>query len=164
MEMQDEIRLPVSITDVWTALNDPHILEQAIPGCTSLTQETQTSLSARVKIKIGPVSANFKGNVTLSDMDPPHAYTISGSGTGGVAGSAKGSAKVTLRAQGDETILSYDVSASVSGKIAQLGSRLIESTAKKLSLQFFDNFTNLISPETPETPADESSANESSAN
>jgi len=144
MDMRDEIALPLSVEDVWQALNNPEILQQAIPGCLSLEQISDTELAAKVKVKIGPVAATFKGQVTLSDLNPPTSYVIAGSGTGGVAGSAKGQAEVTLTADGDNCILSYDVSAVVSGKIAQLGSRLVESTAKKLSQQFFDNFTNLV--------------------
>ena len=147
MEMQDEIRLPLAIEDVWASLNDPDILAKSIPGCTSLTQESETILSAKVKVKIGPMSANFTGKVTLSDIKAPQSYIIGGQGSGGVAGNASGEAKVTLRQDGDDTILSYDVSASVSGKIAQLGSRLIESTAKKLALQFFQNFTVIVAPD-----------------
>ena len=147
MEMQDEIRLPLGVEQIWEALNDPDILRQSIPGCTSLEQDSETELSAKVKVKIGPVAASFKGSVSLSDLQPPTSYVISGSGTGGVAGSAKGTAKVTLTPDGSETIMRYEVSASVSGKIAQLGSRLIESTAKKLSHQFFDNFTSVIAPD-----------------
>ena len=144
MEMQDEIRLPVTIDELWSALNDIAVLEQAIPGCQSLSQETETDLSAKVKVKIGPVAATFKGQVTLSDLTPPYSYTISGSGSGGVAGNAKGAAKVTLREEAGETILAYEVSAIVSGKLAQLGSRLIESTAKKLATAFFDNLTTAL--------------------
>ena len=148
MEMRDEIRLPLAITDVWAALNDPVILQQAIPGCQTLEQISDTELQASVKVKIGPVSATFKGSVTLSDLTPPTSYVIAGSGTGGVAGSAKGEAQVTLIEDGQDTILRYKVSAAVSGKIAQLGSRLIESTAKKLSTQFFTNFTAILNPQT----------------
>ena len=147
MEMQDEIRLPLPIQQVWDALNDPAILAQSIPGCQDLTQESDTELSAKVKVKIGPVSANFKGLVTLQNLKPPHSYVIAGSGSGGVAGNAKGQASVQLVEDGDETILRYEVQAVVSGKIAQLGSRLIESTAKKLSSQFFSNFTQLLAPD-----------------
>ena len=147
MEMTDEIRLPLAITDVWAALNDPVILQQAIPGCQTLEQISDTELQASVKVKIGPVSATFKGAVILSDLTPPTSYVIAGSGTGGVAGSAKGEAQVTLIEEGQDTILRYQVSAAVSGKIAQLGSRLIESTAKKLSTQFFTNFTTILNPQ-----------------
>ena len=147
MEMTDEIRLPLAITDVWAALNDPVILQQAIPGCQTLEQISDTELQASVKVKIGPVSATFKGAVMLSDLTPPTSYVIAGSGTGGVAGSAKGEAQVTLIEEGQDTILRYQVSAAVSGKIAQLGSRLIESTAKKLSTQFFTNFTKILNPQ-----------------
>lgn len=145
--MQDEIALPISIEAVWQALNDPEILQQAIPGCLSLERMSDTELAAKVKVKIGPVAATFKGQVTLSDLVPPTSYVITGAGTGGVAGSAKGQAHVMLKADGAHCILAYNVSAVVSGKIAQLGSRLVESTAKKLSQQFFTNFTALITNE-----------------
>ena len=147
MDMRDEIALPISVETAWQALNNPEILQQAIPGCLSLEQVSETELAAKVKVKIGPVAATFKGQVLLSELNPPSSYVISGSGTGGVAGSAKGQAAVKLTADGEHCILTYDVSAIVSGKIAQLGSRLVESTAKKLSQQFFDNFTNLVTDE-----------------
>ena len=150
MEMQESHELPVPVSKVWAALNDPEILARAIPGCQSLTQDSDTELSAVVKLKIGPVSATFKGAVTLSDLNPPHAYVIAGSGTGGVAGGATGSAAVQLEEidGGAGTRLSYQVDAAVTGKIAQLGSRLIESTAKKLATAFFKNFiAELTEPE-----------------
>lgn len=140
MEMRDEIRLEMPVQDVWEALNDPQILAQAIPGCVSLEKTSQTQFAAKVKVKIGPVAATFTGTVDLQDLNPPHAYVISGSGKGGVAGAAKGQAAVGLRQEGQICVLTYEVTAAVSGKIAQLGSRLIESTAKKLSGQFFENF------------------------
>jgi len=149
MEMNESHDLPVPIDDVWAALNDVDVLKNAIPGCQELTQESETELAAVVKLKIGPVSATFKGNVELSEMNPPHSYVISGSGNGGVAGGATGSASVQLMSvdDGKGTRLSYEVSASVNGKIAQLGSRLIDSTAKKLATKFFDTFIAELTPE-----------------
>ena len=142
MELKDTHDIPVPVETVWAALNDTDILAATIPGCQELNRDSATELSAKVKLKIGPVSAMFSGNVILSDLNPPHAYTISGKGSGGVAGGATGSAMVTLNPidAGAGTRLSYDVTASVTGKIAQLGSRLIESTSKKLAGQFFTAF------------------------
>ena len=149
MQLTQSHDIPVPIETVWEALNDAEILAQAIPGCEGLEKISDSQLSAKVKLKIGPVSATFTGEVTLSDLTPPHAYVISGSGKGGVAGSASGSAKVHLEEidGGGATRLSYEVEAAVTGKIAQLGSRLIESTAKKLAGKFFDEFIRLLSPE-----------------
>lgn len=142
MELKDTYDIPVPVETVWAALNDTEILAATIPGCQELIRDSDTALSAKVKLKIGPVSATFSGNVTLSDLQPPHAYRISGKGSGGVAGGATGSAKVTLSPidAGAGTRLSYDVTAAVTGKIAQLGARLIDSTSKKLAGQFFAAF------------------------
>ena len=149
MQLSQSHDIPVPIQTVWEALNDAEILAQAIPGCEGLEKISDTKLSAKVKLKIGPVSAIFTGEVTLSDLAPPHAYVISGSGKGGVAGSASGSAKVRLEEieGGRATRLTYEVEAAVTGKIAQLGSRLIESTGKKLASKFFDEFVRLLSPD-----------------
>tara|TARA_B100001250_G_scaffold297803_1_gene259275 strand:- start:3 stop:449 length:447 start_codon:yes stop_codon:yes gene_type:complete len=142
MEIKESHELPLPIEAVWQALNDESFLKNSIPGCEKLDRIGDNELSAEVKLKIGPMSTRFKGKVTLSELDPPNGYTISGSGTGGIAGSASGSAKVSLsKMQGGEgTVLSYQVTAEVKGKIAQLGSRLIQSTAKKLAKKFFSNF------------------------
>lgn len=150
MELKESHDLPVPIGEVWAALNNPEILQAAIPGCQSLTQDSESELSAVVKLKIGPVSATFKGAETLSELNPPHSYVISGQGTGGVAGGATGAAHVHLEEidGGAGTRLSYEVDAAVTGKIAQLGSRLIESTAKKLATAFFKNFIEILNPET----------------
>ena len=149
MDIKESHDLPLPVEVVWEALNSPEILQRSIPGCQELDQTSPTELSATVKLKIGPVSATFKGNVTLSELNQPHSYVIAGSGTGGVAGGAKGSASVMLEPieNGAATRLSYDVSVSVTGKIAQLGSRLIEGTAKKLSTAFFTNFITELSPD-----------------
>ncbi len=142
MEIKEIHELPLSIEDVWQALNDESFLKNSIPGCEKLDRIGDNELSAEVKLKIGPMSTRFKGKVTLSELDPPNGYTISGSGTGGIAGAASGSAKVSLSKMpsGEGTVLSYQVKAEVKGKIAQLGSRLIQSTAKKLAKKFFSNF------------------------
>ncbi|MBT6121878.1 MAG: carbon monoxide dehydrogenase subunit G [Candidatus Puniceispirillum sp.] len=149
MELKDTHDIPVAIETVWAALNDTDILAATIPGCQELIRDSDTELSAKVKLKIGPVSATFSGNVILSDLNPPHAYRISGKGSGGVAGGATGSAMVTLSPidEGTGTRLSYDVTAAVTGKIAQLGSRLIESTSKKLAGQFFAAFAKQFEAE-----------------
>ena len=137
MDMSGEERIAAPRDAVWAALNDPEILKACIPGCQSLTMTSPTALEATVKIKIGPVSASFSGEVTLSNLNPPESYTISGEGKGGIAGFAKGGADVRLTEDGDGTILAYDVKAQIGGKLAQLGSRLIDSTSKKLANQFF---------------------------
>ncbi|TPM28143.1 carbon monoxide dehydrogenase subunit G [Mesorhizobium sp. B2-3-4] len=139
MEGEEHIAAPVQ--KVWEALNDPEILKRAIPGCQSLEMSSPTEMAATVVLKIGPIKATFKGEVTLKNLKPPHAYTIQGEGKGGIAGFAKGGADVTLTEDGpDATILKYAARAEVGGKIAQLGSRLIESTSKKLAGQFFSTF------------------------
>jgi carbon monoxide dehydrogenase subunit G len=134
MQMNDSQRIPASKEAVWAALNDPEILKQCIPGCQSLDMSSPTEMTATVVFKVGPVKATFSGKVTLSDLDPPNAYRISGEGSGGVAGFAKGGAAVRLEAEGpDVTMLHYDVDAQIGGKLAQLGARLIDSTARKLA-------------------------------
>ena len=144
MEMQGEERIAASREAVWAALNDPEILKQCIPGCQSLEMTGDNEMSAAVKLKVGPVSATFKGSVTLENMRPPEGYTITGEGKGGIAGFAKGGADVALREDGADTVLTYDVKAQVGGKLAQLGSRLIDSTSKKLAGQFFASFGEIV--------------------
>ena len=153
MELKQSQDIPIPVAQVWSALNDDQILAQAIPGCQELTKISDTELTAKVKLKVGPVSATFVGEVTLSELNPPYSYVISGSGKGGVAGGATGSARVDLKAidNGNATRLTYDVDASVTGKIAQLGSRLIESTAKKLATKFFTDFIAILSPESEQS-------------
>jgi len=144
MKMNDEIRIEASREQVFAALNDPDILRQAIPGCQELEQTTETELTATVQAKVGPVKAKFQGAVTLSDINPPESYTISGEGKGGAAGFAKGTARVALTEDGTGTILSYEVDAEVGGKLAQVGGRLIEGTSKKLAGEFFTTFSDLV--------------------
>jgi hypothetical protein len=144
MDMTGEERIAAGRDAVWRGLNDPEILKRCIPGCQSLEMTSPTELAAVVKIKIGPVSASFTGNVVLSNLNPPQSYTISGEGKGGIAGFAKGGADVALAEDGDETVLRYDVKAEIGGKLAQLGSRLIDSTAKKLAQQFFADFSAAV--------------------
>lgn len=141
MDMQGSERIEAPVETVWSALNDPEILKQAIPGCESLEKTSDTTMAARVVLKIGPIKAKFEGAVELQNLNPPNSYTISGEGKGGLAGFAKGGADVTLTPDGaGATLLTYTVKAEVGGKIAQLGSRLIESTSKKLAGEFFSNF------------------------
>jgi uncharacterized protein len=149
MEMQGERRIPAPRDAVWARLNDAETLKECIPGCQTVEKTSDTEFTAKVRAKVGPVSANFAGKVTLSDLDPPRGYTISGEGTGGVAGFAKGGAKVTLDEDGGETILRYGVEAQVGGKLAQVGSRLIDGVARKMADDFFTRFVNLVSPPAP---------------
>jgi carbon monoxide dehydrogenase subunit G len=144
MKLSGENRINAPPQDVWRALNDPDVLRQAIPGCQSLEKLSDTQFKATVVTKIGPVQAKFNGEVELTDLDPPNGYTISGKGSGGVAGNARGGAKVRLQPDGNGTKLSYDVDAQVTGKLAQLGSRLIDSTAKMLAGQFFTKFGEIV--------------------
>lgn len=144
MNMQGEERISASVEAVWAALNDPAVLKACIPGCEALDKTSDTEMTATVGLKLGPVKAKFSGAVQLKNLKPPHSYTIQGEGKGGIAGFAKGGADVTLTADGDETILAYTVTADVGGKIAQLGSRLIDSTAKKLAGQFFSSLNERI--------------------
>ena len=144
MDMTGEVRLPAPRETVWRALNDPQILKQSIPGCEEIQKTSDTEMTARVSAKVGPVSAKFTGKVTLSDLDPPNGYTISGEGQGGVAGFAKGGAQVSLRDDGGGTMLSYKVNAQVGGKLAQIGSRLIDATARKMADDFFTRFASVV--------------------
>ena len=144
MDMSGERRIAASRKTVWAALNDPGILKQCIPGCETLEMQSPTDMTARVKLPIGPVKATFNGKVKLSDLDPPNGYRISGEGNGGVAGYAKGGAVVRLTDDGAGTLMRYDVKADVGGKLAQLGGRLIDSTAKKLADEFFEKFTAIV--------------------
>ena len=140
MKLQGEERIEAPRERVWEALNDPDVLEKCIPGCETLEQQSATDMTATVALKIGPVKASFDGKVQIKNMDPPNGYRLEGEGKGGVAGFAKGGADVSLADDGDATVLSYDVDAQVGGKLAQLGGRLIDSTAKKLAKQFFADF------------------------
>lgn len=144
MEMNGSERIAASKEVVWAALNDPAILQQCIPGCQKLEKASDSEMTATVTLKVGPVKASFNGKVTLSDIDAPNSYRITGEGAGGVAGFAKGGANVRLEQDADITVLHYDVDAQVGGKIAQLGSRLIDSTAKKLAGEFFTKFGNVV--------------------
>ena len=148
MELSDEITINAHKDQVYAALNDPEILQQCIPGCEELIKHSDTELEAKVLLKIGPVKARFAGNVVLDTTGAPDAFSLTGQGTGGAAGHAKGGADVTLTADGDSTILRYEAKAEIGGKLAQLGSRLIVSTSKKLASKFFTKFAEVVDTET----------------
>ena len=144
MDLTGEYRIPAARQDVWEALNDPEILKQCIDGCQELSKDSDTQFSAKVTAKVGPVKAKFSGKVTLSDLDPPNGYKISGEGQGGVAGFAKGGATVKLTEDGADTVLSYSANAEVGGKLASVGSRLVEGVAKKQADDFFGKFSEIV--------------------
>ena len=156
MEMSGEYKINASREKVWDALNNAEILKQSIPGCEEIIQKSPTEMSAKVTAKVGPVKAKFTGEVELTDLDPPNGYRISGEGKGGAAGFAKGGANVALEVDGDGTLLKYEVDAQVGGKLAQLGARLIDGTAKKMAGQFFENFAAAVESggAAAETPAE----------
>lgn len=145
MELQDEILIKAPRDVVYAALNDPEVLRAAIPGCEELVKHSDTELEAKVLLKIGPVKARFAGKVTLNPENPPERFTLTGEGSGGAAGFAKGGAEVTLEEQGNDTLLRYTAKAEIGGKLAQLGSRLIQGTAKKLAGTFFTAFAEQVS-------------------
>ena len=149
MDMTGEFRIPAPREAVWKALNDPDILKQSIAGCEELTKISDTEFVARVVVKVGPVKANFSGKVTLSDIDPPNGYKIIGEGQGGAAGFAKGGADVRLAPDGAGTLLRYTVNAAIGGKLAQIGARLIDGTARKFAEDFFSRFAELVAVRQP---------------
>jgi len=160
MELDGEYHIPADRMRVWRALNDPEILRRTVPGCEALEKISDTEFTARVVLKIGPVKARFQGKVTLGDLDPPNGYSITGEGQGGVAGFARGVAKVTLTEDGDGTCLRYQASATVGGKLAQIGQRMIAGASRKLAGEFFSAFSEAVGGGTvaaetpqPETPA-----------
>ena len=155
MDMSGEYVIAAPRQAVWEALNDPEILKQCIPGCESVDKTSDTSFEAKVTAKVGPVRAKFSGKVNMSDIDPPNGYTISGEGTGGAAGFAKGGAKVTLSDDPEGTKLEYSVDATVGGKLAQIGSRLIDSSAKKMANDFFGKFAELVATSAEGFPANQ---------
>jgi uncharacterized protein len=144
MQMTGEYRISASPAVVWQGLNDPAVLQRCIPGCETVERVSDTEFTAKVALKVGPVQARFAGKVTLSDLDPPNGYKISGEGQGGVAGFGKGGATVKLTPDGDATVLNYTADAQVGGKIAQIGARLIDATAKKLADEFFSRFAEVV--------------------
>lgn len=147
MEMTGEYRIEAKREEVWEALNDEQVLKICIPGCEEIERTSATTLTAKVVQKIGPVKARFDSLIELVDVVLPQSYTLQGEGQGGVAGFAKGAAKVTLEQDGDQTILRYEVQAQIGGKLARIGSRLIDATAKKVAGQFFDNFHTHLNPQ-----------------
>jgi carbon monoxide dehydrogenase subunit G len=146
MDMTGEFRIQAPRQRVWEGLYDPKILKECIPGCETIEKISDTEFAAKVVAKVGPVRAAFSGKVTLSDLDPPKAYTIAGEGSGGVAGFAKGAAKVRLDEDGDATLLHYEVAAHVGGKLAQIGSRLIDAVSRKMAADFFERFAVQMAP------------------
>jgi carbon monoxide dehydrogenase subunit G len=146
MNMTGEVQLPASRETVWAMLNEPAVLKSCIPGCESLAKDSDNEFRAVATIKIGPVKARWKGKVRFSNLDPPNSYSISGEGEGGVAGFAKGGAKVSLANKDGGTLLSYNVEAQIGGKLAQLGQRLINSVAKKTADDFFEKFAAAVGP------------------
>ncbi len=152
MDMTGERRIEAPRQTVWQALNDPVVLKASIPGCESLEKLSDTDMKATAAVKIGPIAARFSGAVHLTDLDPPNSYSIGGEGQGGVAGFAKGGAHVRLEDAGAATLLRYEVHAQVGGKIAQLGARLIDATAKQMADAFFDRFSLAVAPPPMPTP------------
>lgn len=152
MEMTGERVIAAGRAEVWAALNDPEVLKACIPGCQEIEKVSDTELTAKVVQKVGPVKATFTGEVTLSDIIEGESYTISGKGKGGAAGGASGGAKVRLEDAEGGTLLTYEAEAKVTGKIAQLGSRLIDGFAKKMADQFFDKFAETVGGPAPEEP------------
>ena len=144
MELSDEIIINAPKEQVYAALNNPEILKQCIPGCEELIKHSDTELEAKVVLKVGPVKAKFSGDVQLDTAGAPDAFSLTGQGNGGAAGHAKGGADVTLTADGGTTILRYEANADIGGKLAQLGSRLIQGTAKKLAAKFFKSFADVV--------------------
>ena len=156
MDFAGRYRIATDRETVWKGLNDPDILRASIPGCQELSHDSPTQFAATVKAKIGPVSATFKGEVTLEDLNPPESYTLRGEGKGGIAGFGKGAAKVDLTEESPGvTILNYTADAQVGGKIAQIGSRLIKGSVRKLAGQFFTNFAQALNAEAEELPVEE---------
>lgn len=157
MEIVAEQRINANKEAIWAALNDTEVLKASMPGCDSFEATGENTFVSQITAKVGPVKAKFKFNVNLTDIDPPNAYTINGEGQGGAAGFARGSASVNLTADGDDTILAYSVKANVGGKLAQLGSRLIDGAAKKMADEFFANFISIVAGDT-EADADSTAA------
>ena len=153
MKLSESRQIKASREEVFAALNDPEVLQKAVQGCESMEKTGEGEYKAVVSVKVGPVKAKFSGNVTLSDIVPPESYTISGSGTGGAAGMASGGAKVRLTEENGITTLHYDVEAKTSGKLAQLGSRVIMSVAKSQADKFFAAFASIVEGEEAAEPA-----------
>ena len=146
MNLQEEVIIPLDRVSVYAALNDPEILQASIPGCETLTRISDTEMEATVVVKFGPVKASFNSEVTLNTDGQPERFSLTGKGDAGIAGFAKGGADVVLREEGNNTILNYEVQIDISGKLAQVGSRLVEGTCKRLAKKFFQNFEQAILP------------------
>ena len=144
MEMSGEERIPATQDATWAALNDPEILKACVPGCESIESVAENEYQVLMVARIGPVSAKFKGKLVLSDLNPPHSYAIAFDGQGGAAGFGKGSAQVQLAPEGAGTLLRYQVKASVGGKLAQIGSRLVDAAARKIAQHFFAAFNETV--------------------
>jgi hypothetical protein len=153
MELKEEIFIPAPRETVYAALNDTEILKECIPGCEELTRVAENELEARVVLKVGPVKAKFSGKVTLNPYDPPRAFSLTGEGNGGAAGFAKGGADVVLEEAEGGTTLTYEAKAEIGGKLAQLGSRLVQGTAKKLSAKFFKSFAERVGQDADQSAA-----------
>jgi carbon monoxide dehydrogenase subunit G len=145
MEMTGEQLIPASQQETWDALNDPDMLKACVPGCESITRVNENEYQVQMTAKVGPVSAKFRGRLSLFDIKAPHSYSLAFEGQGGAAGFAKGAAQVRLSPQGDQTRLAYEAKANVGGKLAQIGSRLVDAAAKKVADDFFQNFTRKMS-------------------
>lgn len=157
MELTGEYRISAPRETVWNAILDPEMLKRCIPGCKELAQTGDNAYAAKVQVKVGPVSATFSGSVELTDMEAPAGCRIVGQGNGGIAGFAKGEAKVSLAEDGADTILTYVADAQIGGKLASLGGRLVQATAKKLSDQFFTSFAEALNAPVEAPPAAEAS-------
>lgn len=153
MDMNGEQRIPVGQQAVWEALNDLEVLKACIPGCESIEKVSDTEHHVTLTAAVGPVKAKFKGRMHLGDLDPPHSYRIGFEGQGGVAGFAKGEAQVALKPDGADTLMNYTVHAQIGGKLAQVGSRLIDAAAKKLADEFFSAFNARVAPAAAEAGA-----------
>jgi uncharacterized protein len=147
MKLTAEQRIAAPLQQVWEGLNDPEILRASIPGCQSLDKVADDRFTATVEVKVGPIGARFKGAVSLTELDPPNGYTLLLEGSGGIAGSMKGSAKVRLSEASGGTVISYDVEAQVGGRMAQLGGPIIDATAKQLAGKFFSRFGEIVAGE-----------------
>lgn len=158
MEMSGERHIAVPKRQAWDALFDPGVLRRCIPGCQSVEKVSDVEFKANIMLAIGPVRARFAGDATMSDIDPPHGCKLTGKGSGGVAGFGKGEAWIRLNEDGAGTLLTYQVKASVGGKLAQVGQRLIDSTAQKLSEEFFSAFVNVLEEQRGDLQTDKESA------
>ena len=152
MELTSSRTVPASVEKTWAALNDPETLKACIPGCESIERVSDTEFKVAMTARVGPVSAKFSGRIVLSDIVPPTSYKISFEGQGGAAGFARGEAKVALTPEGSGTRIEYNVNAQVGGKLAQLGARLIDASAKQMADQFFDRFSRQVQAMSPGAP------------